>query len=328
MKQAISAYQHIVDCLKNNKEQGLLKLTKEQVECYFVDYKEVAEDFSNHTSLDKYWDILAKAISGFGNALGGVLIFGVKDKDKLPSAFLGYENFEVLVNEFVSRSTNPKHENIKTFSFSSDSDKSKGYVMVEIAQSQNRPLQVISNKFNHRYFYRSGESHNDIPHDVLVGMLGYKIPPKLVYQLAVSDSNSDESFEFEIILRNASSTIAKDVWLNIDIGIPKVNVLATNFFNQFEGAKLNNSCSLITKNSYKMPPQGVLSMLKIQILKNKLEENREYRFYFTFGCDGSKINEFDAKFQGKDFNKIISSPLNDFIDFLRNKSPNHIIERL
>ena len=329
MKQPISAYQHIINSLKVNGEDGLTKIIKEQVECYFVDYKEVIEDFSNSTSLNKYWGTLAKAISGFGNALGGVLIFGVKDKDKSLSPFLGFKNFEVLTNEFVSRSTNPKHEDVKTFSFESKTDISKGYVVVEIAKSQNRPLQVISNEFNHRYFYRSGESHNDIPHDVLIGMLGYKIPPELTYQLSVTDKQNDnENFEFEIILRNAGSTIIKDVWFNIDIGIPKVNVLWTNFLNQFEAAQLNNSCCLITKNSYKMAPQGILSVLKIQIPKNKLEEVHDYHFYFTFGCDGSKINEFNAKFQGKDFNEVISSSLNDFINFLKNKSPNNIVKRL
>ncbi|HPS72032.1 MAG TPA: ATP-binding protein [Bacteroidales bacterium] len=328
MKQPISAYQHIVDSLQSGGEKGLTQLTQEQVECYFVDYKEVVEDFSDKTSLGQYWDILAKAISGFGNALGGVLIFGVKDNDKSLSPFLGYKNFEALINEFISRSTNPKHEDVKTFSFGSTTVSNKGYVIVEIAQSQNRPLQVISNKFNHRYFYRSGESHNDIPHDVLAGMLGYKIPPKLGYQLTGSDISPSESFEFEIILRNTGSTIAKDVWFNIDIGIPGVNVLETNLYNQFEGVKLGNSCCLITKNSYRMAPQGMLSVLKIQIPKNKLDEGRDYHFYFTFGCDGSKINEFDSKFKGKDFNKIIDSSLKDCINFLQDKSPNHVIERL
>ena len=242
-----------------------------------------------------------------------------------------YKNFEILVNEFVSRSTNPKHENVKTFSFNSAADNNKGYVIVEIAQSQNRPLQVISNDFNHRYFYRSGESHNDIPHDVLVGMLGYKIPPQLVFQFLINEEKitvEENKFEFEVILRNVSSVIAKDIWFNIDIGIPGVNVLKTNFYDQFEGAKVDNSCCLITKNSYRMAPQGMLSVLETQIPKNKLEEDREYHFYFTFGCDGSKINEFNAKFKGKDFNEVIVSSLKDFINFLKNKSPNHIIERL
>ena len=332
MEQMALAYQHIIDNLRNKQEEGLKTIIKDEVECFFLDYKEVLEDFSEKTTLNKYWGILSKAISGFGNALGGVLIFGVKDSDKSLNPFSGYKNFEVLINEFISRSTNPKHENIKTFSFQSGSDIKKGYVIVEIAQSQNRPLQVISNEFNHRYFYRSGESHNDIPHDVLVGMLGYRIPPKLAYQLSVSeeklDSKEENNFEFEIILRNSGSVIVKDVWFNIDIGIPKVNVLGTNFINQFEGAKVNNSCNLITKSTYKMAPQGMLSILKIQIPKNELEKEKEYHFYFTFGCDGSKINEFNSKFKGSEFNLLLTSSLSDLIKFLKNNSPDHIVERL
>lgn len=326
----MNAYQHIVEKLKKDGENGLKSTIAEEVECFFLDYKEVVEDFSNKTSLGQYWGTLAKSISGFGNALGGILVFGVKNSDKSLSAFGGYKNFEKIVNEFVSRSTNPKHESIYTFSFQDSVDTDKGYVVVEIPQSRNRPLQVISNDYNHRYFYRSGESHTDIPHDVLVGMLGYKIPPKLVYQLKTHENQDDkkEYFEFEILLRNAGSIIAKDVWLNIDIGIPNVQVLGTDFSDQFEGSKLSHSCSLITKSSYKLPPQGILSVLKIHLPKNNLDEKRDYYFYFTFGCDGSKINEFNAQFKGNEFNEAIESSFENFMDFLKEKSPGHVVERL
>jgi hypothetical protein len=199
---------------------------------------------------------------------------------------------------------------------------------VEIAQSQNRPLQVISNDFNHRYFYRSGESHVDIPHDVLVGMLGYKIPPKLTYQILPGEDIKSDPFDFEIILRNIGSVIVKDVWFNMDIGIPNVSIHGTSFFDKFEGTKLSNSCCLITKNGYKMAPQGMISIVGIKIPKNKLEEDKDYNFYFTFGCDGSKINEFNSKFKGSEFNVFLTSSLNDFIGFLKDNSPNHIIEKV
>lgn len=326
MKQS-TAYNHILDKLQAEQETGLTTISQDQVECFYVDYKEVVEDFSKKTNLNNYWGVLAKAISGFGNALGGLLIFGVKDKDKVLAPFIGYKNFEVLVNEFISRSTNPKHESVKTFSFAS-SDHTKGYVIVEIPQSMNRPLQVISNDFNHRYFYRSGESHNDMPHDVLVGMLGHKIPPRLIIQWYTSEIEASDKFVFEMVLRNASSTIAKDVWMNIDIGMPKVSVSLTNFANQLEGATVNNSCNLITKSSYKMPPQGQLSMIKLEIPKQQIKADGDYHFYFTFGCDGSKINEFNATFKGNEFNNVSASSVKDLIEFLKNKSPDHIVERL
>jgi len=327
MMKLATAYKHILDQLKAEQEAGLSTVSQDQVECFFIDYKEVVDDFSQKTSLNNYWGVLAKAISGFGNALGGLLIFGIKDEDKSPTPFAGYKNFEVLVNEFVSRSTNPKHESVSTFSFAS-SDQNKGYVVVEIPQSLNRPLQVISNDFNHRYFYRSGESHNDIPHDVLVGMLGHKIPPRLVVQWYTSEVEASEKFVFEMVLRNASSTIARDVWMNIDIGMPNVNVSLTNFSNQLEGATVNNSCNLITKNTYKMAPQGQLSMLKLEIPKQSIEADGNYHFYFTFGCDGSKINEFNATFKGNEFNSVSAGKVKELIEFLKSKSPDHIVERL
>lgn len=328
MQQPTTAYQAISTTLKEKGEAGLLDMLKDEVECYYLDYKEVIDDFSESKTLRNYWDVLAKAISGFGNALGGVLIFGIKDKDKSLKPFLGYKNFEKLTNEFVSRSTNPRHERINSFSFPSKEDNDKGYVIIEIPQSQNRPLQVISNGNKHRYFYRSGESHEDMPHDVLVGMLGYKIPPILCYQWQYNSYKENVAyFEFDLILRNKGSVIAKDVWLNNSLNIPNTNVLHTNFKDQFEGAILDNSCSLITKNTYRLPPEGMISMLKIQMPKKELINSFEYYFYFSFGCDGSKINTFNAKFTGSEFNELKISKTEELILFLKNKSPNHITER-
>lgn len=327
MRMAVPAYEHILEKLNTEKEAGLAVISQDQVECFFVDYKEVTEDFSQKTSLNDYWGTLAKAISGFGNALGGLLIFGVKNNDKSIAPFIGYKNFEILVNEFVSRSTNPKHESVRTLSFVSNNDPSKGYVVVEIPQSLNRPLQVISNNFNHRYFYRSGESHNDIPHDVLVGMLGHRIPPRMIVQWYTSEVEISDKFVFEMVLRNASSVIARDVWMNIDVGMPNINVSLTNFANQLEGATVNNSCNLITKSTYKMPPQGQLSMLKLEIPKQSIKADGDYHFYFTFGCDGSKINEFNATFKGSEFNSVYNGNVKNLIEFLKSKSPDHIVER-
>ncbi len=322
-----SAYQHILDKLKNQKEVGLTSVTQEQVECFFIDYKEVPEDFTGKTSLNKYWGTLAKSISGFGNALGGLLVFGIKDTDKSLSPFSGYKNFEVLVNEFIPRSTNPKHESVKTFLIPSD-DATKGYVVVEIPQSLNRPLQVISNDYNHRYFYRSGESHSDIPHDVLVGMLGHKIPPRMIVQWYADEVEQPDKFVFQIVLRNGSSVIARNVWLNIDIGIPNVIAQHTSFSNQFEGAQVNNACNLVTKDSYKMAPQGQISMMKLEVQKQAIQDDGDFHFYFTFGCEGSKINEFNATFKGSEYNDAITGTVRDFIEFLKSKSPDHIVERL
>ena len=327
MMNELPPYFTLLEKIKSEGESGLTEIVGIQTECFYIDYKEIKEDFSSALNLKSYWGILAKAISGFGNAQGGLLVFGIEDKTKSLTPFLGYKNLEVLVNEFISKSTNPRHEQVSTISISAIADPSKGYVVVEIPQSTNRPLQVISNDFNHQYFYRSGESHNLLPHDVLVGMLGKKIPPKLSYMFSTSIVEENEKFTFEVVVRNSGSVIAKDVWFNTDIGIPNVSIWQTNFTNRFEGAIVNNSCSLITKNDYKIPPQGFLSVLKLDVRREEVEITKELHFYFSFGCEGSKMYEFNSIFTGEQFNEAIRGSFDQFAEFLKSKSPDHIIER-
>lgn len=327
-------YQHILDKLEKEKESGLESIIGDEVECYFLDYKKVVEDFSNKTSLGNYWDALSKAISGFGNGLGGVLIFGIEDKPiKSLVPFSGFKNFEKIVNEFVSKSTNPHHECVKTFSLVSSLDNSKGYVIVEIPQSMNRPLQVVSNRFLHRYFYRSGESHVDIPHDVIAGMLGKKIPSKLIYLMSTTKFSditrpNPDLFSFDILIKNVGSTVIRDIWFNLNVGIPDISVMTGNFSDKFAGSVFNNSTSLVSVDGYKLPPQGLTSPVSLQMIKRKLEANKDYHLYFTFGCEGSKLYEFNSKFKGDEYNDALEKDdINELISFFKNHSPDHIVEK-
>jgi len=316
---------------KLNNENDLINLVKETEECFYLDYKQgEKDDYSQSRSIKgPDLDNIAKSISGFGNALGGILIFGV-DKHKNLKPFKGYKIFESLVQESVSRSTNPHHEKIETLSIQSTKEQEKGYVVIIIHQSHNRPLQVITNSNTHRYFYRTGESHIDIPHDVLAGMFGKKIPVILSIQYQVKlneDTSTNNKFEFAFIIRNNSSVIAKDVWFNMDLGIPNTAVVQGNSFNLFMGHKMADSISVITVKDYRLPPQGYISPISLSILKNNLKDNQDYHLYFTFGCEGSKINEFESTFKGCEFNKLLNSDAKELLNFLKEHSTG-IIEKI
>lgn len=327
-------YQHILNKIEKEKESGLELIIAEEVECYFLDYKEITEDFTNKTSLGNYWNSLSKAISGFGNGLGGILIFGIQDKPvKKLVPFAGFKNFEKVVNEFVSKSTNPQHECVKTLSLESTLESSKGYVVVEIPQSMNRPLQVVSNDFQHRYFYRSGESHVDIPHDVIAGMFGKRIPPKLTYVISTTKFSditrpNPDLFFFDFLIKNVGQTVIRDIWFNLSVGIPDVTVMTRNFSDKFAGSVFSNSTSLVSVDGYKLPPQGFTSPVSLQMIKRKLDADKDYHLYFTFGCEGSKIYEFNSKFKGSDYNQALEKDdINKLIIFLQKHSPDHLVEK-
>jgi hypothetical protein len=264
---------------------------------------------------------LAKAVSGFGNSQGGVIIYGIENKNKTLIPFCGYEKFEVLVQESLSRATNPNHCEVETTRISSSGAPKKGYVVVKINQSTNRPLQVVTSKYTHRYFYRSGETHADMPHDVIMGMLGSSITPQLIYQFNTADEV--EEIFLEIILRNKSSVIARDVWFNLDVGFPSVEVnFTSSSYNNFTGARLQNTVSLISVENFRLPPQGIIAPTELKIPKNKLSKDGQHHFYFSYGCTGEGVKEFDAKFTGAEFNSVENLSGETFINFLKEKDKN------
>jgi len=315
--------------LKNlNSESDIENLANETKECFFLDYKQTEKDDYTQSRSIKGNDLdnIAKSISGFGNALGGILIFGVDNNKKL-KPFVGHETFETLVQESVSRSTNPHHERVETKSISSKNE--KGYVIIIIHQSHNRPLQVITNSNTHRYFYRTGESHVDIPHDVLVGMMGKRIPVSIScqFQITQTSDTAQNAFEFNFLLRNNSSVIARDVWFNMDVGVPNVSVKQGASFNLFAGHKMSNSMSVITIKDYRLPPQGYVSPIGLSIPRTRLKDEQEYQIYFTYGCDGSKMNEFDSIFTGREFNALLDKNVRGLIELLKQKSKG-FVERI
>ena len=84
---------------------------------------------------------------------------------------------------------------------------------------------------------------------------------------------------------------------------------------------------MIAIRNYRLPPQGYVSPAGLSITKKFLDQNRDYNLYFTFGCEGSKMWEFDSIFSGGEFNAQLNKGVRDVITLLKKKSKG-IIERI
>ena len=87
---------------KLNNENDLINLVKETEECFYLDYKQgEKDDYSQSRSIKgPDLDNIAKSISGFGNALGGILIFGVDKHKNLKREKLHHQEHQVELNNF------------------------------------------------------------------------------------------------------------------------------------------------------------------------------------------------------------------------------------
>jgi len=149
----------------------------------FLDFKRSANN-GDGESLDVHdRNNLQKAISGFGNSEGGIIVWGVdcsrdfdgSDVAKAEHPITNVKRFVSWLNGAISGCTIPPHTGVQNH-FLEIGDKSKGFVVTYIPKSENTPHQEIKSR---RYYIRAGSSFMPTPHDVLSGMFGKRPQPKV-----------------------------------------------------------------------------------------------------------------------------------------------------
>lgn len=325
-------YEKVLENLIEEKDIKSL-IENEPEEPFFLDYKQTQKSDYSKENVIKGSDLknITKAISGFGNSEGGMLIFGIAENEhnqKILKPFKGYEKFSELVHEVVSRTTNPTHNGIYTKKIKSDDG--LGYVIINIPQSGNRPLQAILDQktASYRYLYRSGDSFVDMPHDVIIGLLGKEKPIELTYVFTYDQNQSTQNkVVVDIMIINKSASIAKNIWFtfnrgnfgNIELSTERLTGYSFRG-NTFGGYHID----MIADDTFKVPPGGISPSFSFFIINdnNNINPAKNYSISFSLGCDGSKIYEFKSEFKGSDLITHINEKgfNKDIIDFLKSNN--------
>lgn len=125
---------------------------------------------------------LAKAISGFANSSGGILIWGIEDEKLLPKPICKVENFLSRLLELSSQVTDPVVTGIDgEWILSDDKPSGKGFALFHVPESQLPPHRVILKQkdIQNHYYIRSGNSFVVAPHFQLEDMFGRRPKPQL-----------------------------------------------------------------------------------------------------------------------------------------------------
>jgi len=126
-------------------------LVSRKSEELFLDFKRSANDGQGETLDSGDWKNLSKAISGFGNSEGGVLVWGVscgkvKERGDVPDALqpvTDVRRFVSLLEGAVSGCTVPPHTDVLSQAILSEGD--TGFAITLIPKSLNTPHQSIQN---------------------------------------------------------------------------------------------------------------------------------------------------------------------------------------
>jgi hypothetical protein len=192
------------------------------IERFHVEFKE-KRDSRDAKLTDDDKKNLAKAVSGFANSGGGVLIWGIENDSISPKPIQNIQNFVSALLKLASQTTDPLVPNIDGDWVPSNSGtKNEGFGLIYIPESPLPPHRVLLkyDGIKDYYFVRSGESFVVASHTHLEDMFGRRPHPKLEFSAELRRSGGAPSVV--VGLKNIGRGIAKFPYLAIEIKHPYV----------------------------------------------------------------------------------------------------------
>ncbi len=269
----------------------------------FLDFKQSANNGDGESLNINDRKNLQKAISGFGNSEGGIIVWGVdcsKDFDGADVAKAEYpitnvKRFVSWLNGAISGCTIPPHTGVQNLPFGID-DKGKGFVVTYIPKSENTPHQEINSR---RYYIRAGSSFMPTPHDVLAGMFGKRPQPNIkgnytIYPFTVSKNEGRVRINIGFHICNDGPGIAESLFasvLSLSIGGPNCSFQFFRLHEGFRSFESHNCFSIIGGLDIRLPPGGWLEVAQM-ILDLKPPFTKQLKVEGIFGCGNAPPLKF------------------------------------
>jgi hypothetical protein len=215
-------------------EATIDQFIKEQIsEELFIDYKRVTKEGASSILEQSDRENFARAISGFGNSEGGIIVWGVDcrpdaQRGDVPTKKYPIQNvrrFLSYLEGATSGCTIPPHDGVRHHLIERTGS-GEGFVVTLVPKSMFAPHQCVVGKHRGRYHVRVGSNFEQAPHGMLAGMFGGRPTPYVfhMWQLGggVSPSadplvprqypHSTTFVRAEFVLRNHGIAIARNLY--------------------------------------------------------------------------------------------------------------------
>lgn len=269
----------------------------------FLDYKRSADDGSGNALDPKDRENLAKAISGFGNSEGGVIIWGVDCKNDpiqgdIPTGPRHIQNparFKSWLEQATTGLTVPPHTGVVHHAIAT------GYVITHIPSGQHAPYQAQP---SNSYYIRAGSNFARAPHAVLAGMFGRRPQPAIKHHHFVPREPIRRPHGIEtqvsINLHNYGRGIAEDIFVNFEQTSVPGELCSVVWQPSTEQeiwsgrTVLDSKIQMITKPGVRLPPEATLMPFSLVItISNPITADLE--FTGMCGCSGGEPWTFTYK---------------------------------
>lgn len=190
------------------------------VERLHFDYKEKADPRTPALSDDDRKN-LAKAVSGFANSEGGVLIWGIQDATTTPRPIVDIQDFVANLQTLAVQSADPVVPNIDVDWIPADGSPENGFGLIHVPESPLPPHRVNLKlrEIQKHYFIRSGGEFRIAEHYQLEDMFGRRPKPKLELTTRVV-KHQTKSYTLVVGIKNEGRGAAHAPFLAVEVGRP------------------------------------------------------------------------------------------------------------
>jgi hypothetical protein len=211
-----------------NSISDLQTFIDNEPESLYVDFKEVANP-TNPMKQNDDKENFAKALSGFANSNGGVLIWGVREEKNSNGeiarrgikTFKGVGKFIETLNDRAGKWVDPSVDDYDAKPIWQDKSEDNGAVKVIIPKSDKTPHLNLE---DHRFWCRSGSNFQKMELYQIDDMFGRRPKPKLEVYCELSASNNE--IHIKVSISNTGSVSAKNVACRV---VPKYGSINYEF---------------------------------------------------------------------------------------------------
>lgn len=243
--------------------KGIESMIGQREENLFLDFKEKSTpDKAGIEKSDK--GTYAKALSGFSNSSGGVIIWGIKAKKQgegtpdmaielMPIKFL--KTFLTDLNSLVNEAVVPINTGIRNHAIylNDDEGTNEGFIITYIPESELIPHRAMLGD-NH-YYTRAGDSFIRMEHHLLEDSFGKRQKPNLDIYFQLSKYGPKDSNRFGLMLgiKNKGKYLATYPALRIKV-LNDLDYAITSDTREF----LSHNLNVLLSTKYKVDKEGLL----------------------------------------------------------------------
>lgn len=268
------------DLFEKIKKDGVkaideLILTRKSEEL-FLDFKKSSDNGSGRILSDDDRKNLGKAISGFGNSAGGLIIWGLEcapDKNgadvvNKKALLQDAKKYVSQLEGAISGVTLPPHAGVENLAIALNG-KREGFVATYVPENSGLPLQSVSKS---QFYIRAGSNFIPTPYNVLASLFGKRPQPYVFVNYTLSPAKVVRDglyLQAGFMVHNRGPGIATDLYLNSTIrssaGDQCVLAFATPDTNNWTGSfSFGAIINLIGVPTFRLSPEGMSQPLILQ----------------------------------------------------------------